>query len=191
MASWTSRQASNPLFPTADGLGHDDQQIRSTRRPSGQNLEVPVAHYHPSTPPSSRSGSRRSHSRSISNPFPSLFGGKKNTRPRTRPQEPWLDGADDEAMRQKILSRSVSPHKRSPQPMQAEEHATERCMTCDHTNSFPRSQKGFRCGKCTTINDLEPHHDPALLHVPSSGQGMRPRNEGRGMLILRTTRQCL
>lgn len=182
MASWTSPLASNSLFPTPDELGHEHQQVRSIRRPSGQNLEVPVAHYlHPSTPPSSRSGSRRSHSRSISNPFPSLFGGKKSPSPRTRQQEPWIDSVKDGDMQQKLFSRSVSPHKR--QPMHAEEHATRRCMTCGHTNSFPKIHKAFRCGKCTTVNDIEPHHDPALLQVPSQGLGMRSRHEGRGMLM--------
>ncbi|KAK2736637.1 putative E3 ubiquitin-protein ligase [Onygenales sp. PD_40] len=107
--------------------------------------------------------SRRTHTRSISHPFPSLFGsGKKKDQGVGR--ETLLDITDDHIMHNARLPRSTSPRKPSFHAHPPEEQISVRCMTCDHTNSFPRGRKGFRCGKCTAMNDLEPYQE--TLHVP-------------------------
>lgn len=180
MAPWTVRMVSNPLSSTTNEFDHDGHQIRRPRRPSGPHLEVPAGHYPPVTPPPPRLGSRRSHSRSKSNPSPSLFGAaRRNISPRTELQR--FDDAEDEEELHRVLSRPASPYKRSPRQTQSEDHVTRRCMTCGHTNSFPQSKRGFRCGKCTAINDLEPCRDTSLPQVPSQGLEMGSRFEGRGM----------
>ncbi|KAL2365537.1 hypothetical protein RJZ56_001558 [Blastomyces dermatitidis] len=127
----------------------------------GPRLRNPLT-YQPETPPShSRSlqsdstlssPSHRTHTRSSSHQFPLLFGsGRKRERPVAREQP----NADDLGQHSRS-SRSASPRKNTLHASANEDYVLRRCMTCDHTNSFPHGIKGFRCGKCTAMNDLEP-----------------------------------
>ncbi|ODH13995.1 hypothetical protein ACO22_06743 [Paracoccidioides brasiliensis] len=163
---WTSRFESNPLpsaskpsksVSSSPSLAHDGNNPPKT--PLTYRPETPQAHPHSfqdtssmSTPP------RRTHTRSISHPFPSLFGsGKKRQQPAGR--DACTDFSDDGRVHPGRLSRSTSPRKERVHASGGEEYVSRRCITCDHTNAFPRGMKGFRCGKCTAMNDLEPRHD--------------------------------
>lgn len=117
---------------------------------------------------------RRSHSRSQSNPFPPLFNGK------TKPDQhdEFLDTADGGNSDLPGLARSFSPSKQDHFGGTQAVPVTQRCMTCGHTNSFPRGKKGFRCGKCTTMNDLEPYNHGRSQHNPS-GDSTRPAPDYR------------
>ncbi|PGH03110.1 E3 ubiquitin-protein ligase HECTD2 [Blastomyces parvus] len=133
----------------------------SRRDVDGPSLRNPLT-YQPETPPAhSRalqsastfsSPSHRSHTRASSHQFPLLFGsGRKRERPAAREQP----NADNLGQHERS-SRSTSPRKNPLHASANEDYVSRRCMTCDHTNSFPQGRRGFRCGKCTAMNDLEP-----------------------------------
>jgi E3 ubiquitin-protein ligase HECTD2 len=130
------------------------------------------------------SQSRRSHSRSFSNPFPSLFGSKRNPSHQNGGLLSFPEFADGTGPHPNSLSRSLSPHKHvSGRSIPPEDSSSRKCMTCGHTNSFPKGRKGFRCGKCNTVNDLEPYQqESSLLQVPADGLEMPAvrRSEGSG-----------
>ncbi|KAI1980692.1 putative E3 ubiquitin-protein ligase [Ophidiomyces ophidiicola] len=120
---------------------------------------------------------RRSHSRSLSNPFPALFRSKRAV---SASRDPFPDGGststcsdDDNDINNNDaappLARSASPARRRraasssrpPPPPPADSRAVRRCCTCGHANAFVAGRKGFRCAKCTTMNDLAPAY-PSL-----------------------------
>ncbi|KAK2742494.1 putative E3 ubiquitin-protein ligase [Myotisia sp. PD_48] len=116
------------------------------------------------TQPSLRPLFRRGHSRSISNPFPSLFSGRKKES--RKEKDPICESEESETdplpQSSPLAARSASPLKRNGSGDNTEEFIRQHCMTCGHTNAFPKETKGFRCGKCTTMNDLEPYRDSRL-----------------------------
>ncbi|EEP81739.1 conserved hypothetical protein [Uncinocarpus reesii 1704] len=152
------------------------------------NDNIPHAHTHRGSSPSM---SRRTHSRSFSNPFPSLFGGKKKLDQHAS-RNPLLDVIDHEPSLQQGLSRSLSPgrHRGSPAPVPPDHHVIRRCMTCDHSNSFPYGKKGFRCGKCTMMNDLE-LSGSSQLRVPSCDGMGTPDLLAQGRVSVERTRKII
>ncbi|EFR04438.1 ubiquitin-protein ligase E3A [Nannizzia gypsea CBS 118893] len=102
---------------------------------------------------------RRGHSRSTSNPFPAFFAGQgRRARGGSRDiiDSDSTDG--DDGLHPVITNaRSCSPQKRAGSDSHMDQYRKRKCMTCDHTNAFPYTKKGFRCGKCATMNDLEPY----------------------------------
>lgn len=143
--------------PTAEppSLTLETPEIRILNPPTEHMQPIPI---------------HRGHSRSASNPFPSFFSDKKKVEQRGA-NDYFLDGTDDEDTHYPGASPSCSPQKRVVLGTNQEEIVTRTCMTCDHTNSLPRGMKGFRCGKCTTMNDLEPYYDKRSLRVPIGGGG--------------------
>ncbi|PGH19098.1 hypothetical protein AJ79_00132 [Helicocarpus griseus UAMH5409] len=174
---WTSRFESNPLpsgskprrSPSSSpSLAHDGTPPNS----QAYLPETPPVRPHPlqGTSPLP-TPSRRTHSRSVSHPFPLLFGSGRK-RDQLAGRDTGLDFAEDELLHHGRLSRSTSPRKNTPLHASAsEDNVSRRCMTCDHTNSFPRGRKGFRCGKCTAMNDLEPYHDSLNVSVCNANSG--------------------
>ncbi|OAX82830.1 hypothetical protein ACJ72_02822 [Emergomyces africanus] len=160
---WASHLESKPLAsPTKPS--QSEPLSPSLRRDNGSTLPNPMT-YPPETSPAQSHtmqstsplppSSRRTHTRASSHPFPLSFGSRKE-RERPAAREPFNDFIADDVKHHGKLSRSTSPRKNMLPVGATEDYVSRRCMTCDHTNSFPQGRKGFRCGKCTAINDLEP-----------------------------------
>lgn len=175
MPPWKPHRASNPPVPPKDfppapppssSVPFDRDGAEFSRAQLPIHLQEPDFDPRPRGHASPSPPSRRSHIRSVSQPFTSFFGSKE--RSDHREGRNILDISDDESSHHARLSRSISPRKQ-PRRAPGDELVNRRCMTCDHTNSFPRDRKSFRCGKCTTVNDLEPYQEFVNLQVPHSG----------------------
>ncbi|PWY82881.1 hypothetical protein BO70DRAFT_314240 [Aspergillus heteromorphus CBS 117.55] len=117
---------------------------------------------------------RRGHSRSISHPFPSPFGGiaKRRNRSISKKDNFLLDSDDDDDVVTYLPDpNSASPRKGHPRPTPGEEMTSGKCMVCNSTVRWPRNLKVFRCTECLTVNDLEPYVD--------SGKASGPGNDGK------------
>ena len=122
------------------------------------------------------------HNRSISHPFPSIFGtGKRVDRAFLHPggadalestdDEAILDGEDD------LLSLSPSgKDKGKPRKDLDKDLTAGRCMTCDSLVRWPKDLKVFRCTICLTINDLKPAGQEGRSNwgLPKASAGPRP-----------------
>ena len=109
----------------------------------------------------------KSHTRSRSHPFPSLFGtGRKrgdSLSSKVRHTQDFFDedeDDDDDDDYAPQLDGSSSPDRRKivstdPRKMEERDIEAERCMTCDSKVKRSKGHKTFRCGTCSTINDLE------------------------------------
>lgn len=106
---------------------------------------------------------RRGHSRSVSHPFPSPFGGITKRRNRSISKKDNLmfdsDDEDDDEVTYLPDPNSSSPRKGAARPTPAEEMTSGKCMVCNSTVRWPRNLKVFRCTECLTVNDLEPFVD--------------------------------
>ncbi|KAK2854378.1 hypothetical protein FQN49_005155 [Arthroderma sp. PD_2] len=135
---------------------------------------------------------RRGHSRSISNPFPTFFAGRR--REHRVGNSGFIDSesTDGEDGLHPTISnaRSCSPQKRGGSTSHAEEHRKRKCMTCDHTNSFPYTKKGFRCGKCATMNDLEPYRR-SRSRSQKPDERLRPGFQPQCKVTLEETRRII
>ncbi|OJD17824.1 hypothetical protein AJ78_02123 [Emergomyces pasteurianus Ep9510] len=159
---WTSHLESKHLS-SPKKLSQSESLSPSLRRDDSSTLPNPMT-YQPETPPAHSptpqstsplpQSSRRTHTRSSSHPFPLIFGSRKG-RERPSATDPFSDPIAD-GIKHHGASRSTSPRKNMFPASGTEDYVSRRCMTCDHTNSFPYGRKGFRCGKCTAMNDLEP-----------------------------------
>ncbi|PTD05032.1 hypothetical protein HYE67_004440 [Fusarium culmorum] len=111
---------------------------------------------HPSRP-SSRP-QRPPHTRSMSQPFPSLFSSKKKRQNSVGAPPPDLGFADDDVVmpRQAPKTHAQTPSHNGNGPAGNKDFATGNCMTCGSLVRWPRDLKVFKCTICTTVNDLEP-----------------------------------
>ncbi len=153
-----------PSRPASDDHADADRDARHGSVPSDRNNQQP----HPSPVKASATASRpsastlprgRPHARSLSHPFPSLFGGgkKKNA-------ENWDVGLRQDSDGDYTLGFQLDGHAPHTVPAQdgGARHPDEgdletgNCMTCDSRVRWPRSLKVFRCGACLMVNDLEP-----------------------------------
>lgn len=97
------------------------------------------------------------HSRSLSHPFPSFFGGRRQEKKsQQRSTQDEVDSSEDGT---NDLKRSGTKSKKAVNPVPhntpSKQPATGKCMTCDSTVRWPQDLKTFRCTTCLTINDLE------------------------------------
>jgi E3 ubiquitin-protein ligase HECTD2 len=155
MPPWTSR-----ILPSTSSSSSHSNQVHAPPPPFQRNGVEPdrtalIAIDHnvpilsPTTPtttartfsPSSRNR-RRSHARSISQPFPSLMNA--NALRKTNNRDFTTDFGDDET--------AAANKVRTP----GEEMVNGKCMTCNSTCRWPRHIQVFRCTVCLTVNDLEP-----------------------------------
>ncbi|KAF1813847.1 HECT-domain-containing protein [Eremomyces bilateralis CBS 781.70] len=100
---------------------------------------------------------KRQHARSLSHPFPNIFGRRKSAA--NVEADGAVDSTDDEFVHQDVdSSPNGSPLKRIPTTKRAEDKDIEigRCMTCDSKVKWPKGLKVFRCMSCLMVNDLEP-----------------------------------
>lgn len=64
-----------------------------------------------------------------------------------------------------------------------DDNVAYKCSTCGHTNACSRSKKGFRCGKCAMINDLQAYKGRAKTD-PSENNHGNPLPWNRGLFVL-------
>ncbi|KAL7944393.1 HECT domain-containing protein [Trichoderma barbatum] len=128
-------------------------------------------------------GRKPKHSRSMSNPFPSLFSSRKRQGSASKPS---VD-ADKATGGPAPNNRQVKTHRRG-SPSRSKDFATGNCMTCASLVKWPRELKVFKCTICMTINDLVPisvdsqgskqRHDtspgPSSSKQPELSPGMAP-----------------
>ncbi|KAL1881667.1 putative E3 ubiquitin-protein ligase [Paecilomyces lecythidis] len=175
MPPWSSRLHPGPSTSSSNASRVNVSSIPVAERtvPIPINNDVPVVIPFETPHPSAR----RSHSRSISHPFPSLFGGGNRKNSKGVSKQDFLDSDDDDDIVTYAPDpRSSSPRKGSQRP---EDASTGKCMTCDSTVKWPREVKVFRCTVCLTINDLEPHRDSGdAPHHGHSGRTEAPAAKG-------------
>ncbi|KAL9489509.1 hypothetical protein ACSS6W_001786 [Trichoderma asperelloides] len=95
-------------------------------------------------------GRKPKHSRSMSNPFPSLFSSRKRQGSASKPS---VDV--DKANVGPAPNKQVNTHRRG-SPTRSRDFATGNCMTCASLVKWPKDLKVFKCTICMTINDLVP-----------------------------------
>jgi E3 ubiquitin-protein ligase HECTD2 len=124
-----------------------------------QSYEIPTLRRKPlSDPPESSTPLK--HSRSLSHPFPSIFGKKRSVKKNTFDEdESDQNGhSNGQSPTKNGNGQSTGSSKNPPRvPSKADrEPVTGQCMTCDSTVRWPQGLKVYRCTTCLTINDLEP-----------------------------------
>jgi E3 ubiquitin-protein ligase HECTD2 len=160
MPPWSSRLHPGPSTSSSNAAHSHVSAIPDAERtvPIPINDDVPILI--PFDTPRPAASARRTHSRSISHPFPSLFGGSNKKNHKGVTKQDFLDSDDDDDfVTYKPDLRSNSPRKSSQRQGPAEDFLTGRCMTCDSTVRWPRDVKVFRCTVCLMVNDLEPYRD--------------------------------
>ena len=172
MPSWPPRSNPDDL-PTGDLRGQIAGGVPNRRRdvdlnrplpppppplPS-QSYEIPTLRRKPLSD-SPGSSAPLKHSRSLSHPFPSIFGKKRSVKKNTfdedesdqnghtNGQSPTKDSVVPASSSSKNMLRISNKAEREP--------VTGQCMTCDSTVRWPQGLKVYRCTTCLTINDLEP-----------------------------------
>lgn len=128
------------LPPSLEGHGREPARVNPDSSDSDSE-------FHPQSRPR-----RPGHSRSMSQPFPSLFSGKKKRQNSNAGPSPDLDFTDDDT----AMSNQVVNHKRGGGPAGSKDFATGNCMTCGSMVRWPKDLKVFKCTICTTVNDLPP-----------------------------------
>ena len=134
----------------------DNSQIQDSSSSSDEQL-------HPSRP------SRPAHGRSMSNPFPSLFSGKKKKKGRSI--DPVSDSDSSGEDGQGLRARGKAQQRpRGHTPSGSRDFTTGQCMTCGSLVRWPKDLLVFKCTICLTINDIQPPWGPGEKrdHEPSS-----------------------
>lgn len=124
-----------------------------------QSYEIPTLRRKPlSDPP--QSAAPLKHSRSLSHPFPSIFGKKRSVKKNTFDEDENDPGgySNGQSPTKSGSGQSTGSSKNPPRlPSKGDrEPVTGQCMTCDSTVRWPQGLKVYRCTTCLTINDLEP-----------------------------------
>ncbi|PNY28497.1 E3 ubiquitin-protein ligase [Tolypocladium capitatum] len=202
MASRAPRNGSQPP-PQQDPVTRFHNNALLTPTTLMGRLDVPSSTAHADSSssesdfqPPKQSGFRPTHARSMSNPFPSLFSGRKSGQDSAGrgPPEPDLDRHEGA-----MAGPSVRKHRRGA-PAGSKDFATGNCMTCASLVKWPKELRVFKCTICTTINDLVPV-DNGGRGNGASGQRRdappgSPASHHRGQPIStqhskRLVRQCL
>ncbi|KAH7053328.1 hypothetical protein B0J12DRAFT_52208 [Macrophomina phaseolina] len=114
----------------------------------------------------------KQHNRSISHPFPSLFGGSKKSRQNSSPNGDYLDESDPYVQTTPYIDHGAA---RGRPPPSRREEVTGNCRTCDSKVRYPRGLTTFRCSACLMVNDLVPVPDDRPARAQSStAQPRRP-----------------
>ena len=100
------------------------------------------------------------HGRSFSNPFPSLFGGKKTNKGHgfdiTDTGTETLGDLTVGDMQKNVLAEEMPLGLGESTPRGKSDFATGKCMACGLTVKWAGHLEVFRCTICLTINDLKP-----------------------------------
>ncbi|KAK4987755.1 putative E3 ubiquitin-protein ligase [Elasticomyces elasticus] len=177
MPSWPPRLLSSNSASSSSNTPHSSSPPSLPHR--GKSLPIPTAeaggatdrptpsslHSQPTAPSPPRQlsskGQQHIHARSVSHPFPALFGRKKSTSqlnsttidanaPVDEELVPVLGGPGDPTP-----TRVISG-KRKALDAKDDDSESAKCMCCDSKVRFPRGLKVFRCTSCLTVNDLVP-----------------------------------
>ncbi|KAF4983749.1 hypothetical protein FZEAL_901, partial [Fusarium zealandicum] len=219
MAPWSSRRGSHPNNNSSGDLIsriHNNAlhtpttlpalySTAQTSTPNSRNFDLSISNanadsssdesdIHPSRP-SSKPTRRPQHTRSMSQPFPSLFSSKKKRQNSVGAPPPDLGFADDDAAmpRQAPKNHARIPSHTRGGPAGSKDFATGNCMTCGSLVRWPRELKVFKCTICTTVNDLEPlsaehtgprarrdaSQGPPSASQPSPARGRLPQEQAR------------
>lgn len=206
MPSWPPR--GNPDdFPPGDPRGQIAGASSNRRRDAdldrplpppppipSQSYEIPTLRRKP-LPASPGSSAPLKHSRSLSHPFPSIFGKKRSVKKNTFDE-------DDSDQHQYTNSQSptknggVSSNSSSKNPLRAptkadREPVTGQCMTCDSTVRWPQGLKVYRCTTCLTINDLEPLSVDRKESGTAGRDGVSPQSGRPATLSIQRTRAII
>ncbi|KAF9632248.1 HECT domain-containing protein [Lasiodiplodia theobromae] len=111
----------------------------------------------------------KQHSRSLSHPFPSIFGGGKKPRPHAPPNGDFLPESD---RYMPPASYGAMGAARGPPVFDRRDEETANCLTCDSKVRYPRGLTTFRCSACLMVNDLVPVSQDKPDRSP--GQPKRP-----------------
>ena len=160
MPSWPSKLVSaSSITPTTNSTILSSQEAPNSSQPSDFSFEsvptlAPQSSSRSTQLPESPGRNSSKHGRSLSLPFPSIFGAGRRTR---------KDGDGNENGRRGSQPRR-SPHEAFPQDpklnsptsrrLPDKDMITGRCMTCDSIVRWPKALSTFRCTICLTINDL-------------------------------------
>ncbi|KAH7154963.1 hypothetical protein B0J13DRAFT_521134 [Dactylonectria estremocensis] len=170
MAPWSSRRGSQPNNHSSGDLisriHHSAWSTSTTLSPSlGSRFDITNAHvdssdsdadFHATASSHLSTPRRPQHSRSMSQPFPSLFSGKKKKRQSSVGGPPSdLGFVDDDAALPPPPRPATKTHTRGGLAG-SKDFATGNCMTCASLVRWPRDLKVFKCTICMTVNDLEP-----------------------------------
>lgn len=144
----------------------DESSFGTDRGPKYSHL--PLFTQYPVQRSGSSARNSKSHTRSRSHPFPSLFGTSRkrgdSLSSKARDTEVFIDGDDDDDDDDDDyapqLDGSSSPGRRKIMSMdhrriEERDIETENCMTCDSKVKRPKGLKTFCCGTCMMVNDLE------------------------------------
>ena len=124
--------------------------------------------------PTKTKPSRPGHSRSLSHPFPSLFGSKRRTQSSVGQAAPPQSLREDEDK----MSRSEWSTQRNPGGRSGSvDFMNGNCMTCATLVRWPKDLPVFKCTICATINDL----GPAKLKAQSKGSQNHRRGASQGL----------
>ena len=98
------------------------------------------------------------HGRSVSHPFPSLFGsgrraGKRNDAPLT---DVASDYRGEDALKDFSMNTQSSTAHKGQSQREDDDFMTGNCGTCDSTVRWPRQLAVYRCTVCLMVNDLKP-----------------------------------
>ncbi|KAH6656911.1 hypothetical protein BKA67DRAFT_174401 [Truncatella angustata] len=132
----------NPQLQGPDVFITSPNQQVQTESSSDDDVQLPKP---------TRSSDRPAHARSMSHPFPSLFGSKKSKK------LPSPDETTDDDF-SKAGHASSRPAMASKKPHRGPiDFSSGNCMTCGGKVRWPKELSTFRCTICATINDLTPH----------------------------------
>lgn len=206
MPSWPTRliAGSSTAHRHGSAPAADKAETRGQRQgPRSDLTEIsshgaPPANAHRSSPdsPAAKTSSsyrpRSAHARSLSNPFPTLFGAGKRPDKGTGASKNVVDveTTDDEsewdAVGVEIGARRTGSAREAGRPSDVDRNTkTGRCMTCDSAVRWSLSATSIKCTVCSTINDFTPRvHGPS--RTPQSGDasnsahtGVTPRRRSR------------
>lgn len=107
-------------------------------------------HLHPPRP------TRPGHGRSMSNPFPSLFSGKKKKPGRAFAGQTYSGSSDEGIAEPNLPGQPQQARGGRHRASVSRDFTTGQCMTCGSLVRWPRELFVFRCTICLTINDLQP-----------------------------------
>ena len=129
--------ASNPIVPTLYPPPRQNSHLTST-----QPRNIPR------------------HSRSLSHPFPSFFGGGRKSNRNLRSN---YDGGDFNSTDDDTIEAGSPLQDSPPKGVQGKGSKAQdpnftagKCITCNSTVHWPKILQTFRCQVCLTINDLKP-----------------------------------
>lgn len=123
----------------------------------------PTLHSSPTKGGGGRGPRLAGHSRSVSNPFPSLFGSGGGTG--TGAGKRGIRRGDDELgssvnadadAHSKMANKTTASARKNTGPQDEGDFVTGSCATCDSTVRWPRHLDVYRCTVCQMVNDLKP-----------------------------------